>query len=204
MASSKPVGRPMKFATVQGLKQKIDEYFGDCDPHIGQKQVWMKKVDGKGYWATEEIITEQRPYTITGLALALDTNRHTLLNYQEREHYPADLDDDIATEFINTIAQAKLRCHQYAEDHLFTGRNAAGAMFSLKNNYDWVDESQVKHSGTISEDLDSLEEAEKAKTEVSEQAAAELQKIDEVKDGEPRPEAEKQVVEADTPIQNKE
>jgi hypothetical protein len=100
-------GRPPKFNSVEELQDKIDEYFQECDE-------------------------KSRPRTITGLALALDTTRETLLDYQDKDEYSY------------TIKKAKLRCENFAEEHLFSGRNVAGAIFNLKNNYSrWVDRQEI-------------------------------------------------------------
>jgi hypothetical protein len=195
--------RPMKFVSVQGLQQRIDEYFGECDPHRSTRSVWVQGVNGtKGYWAEENCITDQKPYTITGLALALDTNRQTLLNYQNPEHYPSDLDDEIVNDLIDTVSRAKLKCEQFAEQHLYTGKSPAGAMFNLKNNHAWVDKSEVEHSGTVADDLSDLENDEGNK----EVAAAAAKALEEQQNGDNKqgPEAEKQVVAADAPVQNQE
>lgn len=100
------VGRPLKFKSAEELKEKIGQYF--------------KKMDA-----------EKRPYSITGLALELDTSRETLLNYEQKQ------------EFFDTIKRAKLRCENFAEEKLFTARNVTGAIFNLKNNYGWVDRQEV-------------------------------------------------------------
>jgi len=106
-------GRPLKFKTVNDIKEKIDKYFKDCG----------------------EI---NRPLTITGLALALDTNRETLLRYENKND-----------EFYDTIKKAKLMCENFAEEKLF-GNNVAGVIFNLKNNYRWVDENKVEVQGNVS------------------------------------------------------
>jgi hypothetical protein len=107
--SDKKLGRPLKFKTVGEMQEKIDAYFKECDE-------------------------KDKPYTITGLALALDTTRDLLLDYQ----YNRD-------EFSDTIKRAKLKCENYAEMHLFKGKNGVvGAIFNLKNNYSrWVDKQEV-------------------------------------------------------------
>lgn len=106
MTSSKPtVGRPLKFKSVSELQEKITEYFKLCD-------------------------LTNRPYTITGLAVHLDTSRETILEYEARD------------EFVDTIKRAKLICHQYAEEKLYTNSQVAGIIFSLKNNYGWKDKTE--------------------------------------------------------------
>ena len=91
------------------------------------------------------------PPTITGLALALDTTRQTFIDYEGRDA------------FTDTIKKAKLRCENYAEIQLFRGRNVAGVIFNMKNNYGWKDKRQHEHDGTMMIDL--LDELEGDDTE---------------------------------------
>jgi len=96
------VGRPLKFETVEILEKKINEYFNSTDIKM---------------------------WTITGLALALDTDRITLINYEEKP------------EFINTIRKAKLMVeHSYELDLKKDGKT--GTIFALKN-FDWSDKTET-------------------------------------------------------------
>lgn len=95
-------GRPRKFSNSEIMQKKIDDYFAFCDENY-------------------------KPYTICGLALALDVDRDTILNYQKER------------DFFGTIKKAKLKCEKYAEECLYTGKNVAGVIFNLKNNYGWKD-----------------------------------------------------------------
>ncbi len=106
-----PGGRPHKFQTLKDLEQAIDAFFKDCDK--------------KG-----------RPYTVTGLALALDTTRETLLDYEKNNPKLA--------EFSDAIKRAKLRVQNYAEIQLF-GRNPTGPIFALKN-FGWRDKQEIDHT----------------------------------------------------------
>jgi hypothetical protein len=103
-----PEGRPPKFNSLPELEQKIEKFFQDCD-------------------------TSGEPYTITGLALALDTNRQTLINYENKD------------EFFDTIKKAKTKVEQYAEKRLYTGQ-AAGPIFALKN-FGWTDKNETALTG---------------------------------------------------------
>lgn len=102
-----PVGRPPKYNNVEELQELIDEYFENCD-------------------------LQDRPYTMAGLALALNLSRQGLLEYSNK------------TEYSDAINAAKLRCHRYSEEYLYSGKAAAGAIFSLKNNYGWKDKTEVE------------------------------------------------------------
>lgn len=135
----RPVGRPLKFETVQELDLAIQNYFAECDPHTAKALVETGR-DSKGnmLFDTRTILTEQRPYTMSGLARALGISRQTLLDYSGRQ------------EFLDSIAMAKQRCEEYAEGQLY-GPYANGAKFNLINNYrgkhqDWADKHEVDHT----------------------------------------------------------
>ena len=81
----------------------------------------------------EECAQSETIPTVTGLALSLETTRRTLLDYQVKDEY------------AHAIKMAKVRIEAGIEQHLLRGRNAAGAIFNLKNNFGWKD--QVEHVG---------------------------------------------------------
>ena len=95
-------GRPLKFKTLPELEKVIDKYFQD---------------------------TPIDEWTITGLALALDTSRKVLCEYEDKD------------EFSNTIKKAKLIVENgYEIDLKKHGR--AGTIFALKN-FDWKDRNET-------------------------------------------------------------
>ena len=101
-----PGGRPLKFKTPEIMQELIDKYF---------------KSKPRSEW------------TITGLALALDTDRITLINYEGKP------------EFINTIKKAKMMVEDSYEDDLKkSGRT--GTIFALKN-FGWADTQKLEHTG---------------------------------------------------------
>lgn len=131
-----PGGRPPKFKSVEELQAKIDAYFESCF------EEWWEEVrdsDGNTKWVPKldrhgNIVKYQKePFTITGLALFLDTTRETLMDYEKKPN------------FSDTIKQAKARIENYAEKQLFdkTARNMTGIIFNLKNNYGWTDKQEV-------------------------------------------------------------
>lgn len=107
--------------------------------HPGGRPLKFKTVEELEYkielWLSERK-NQKLPLTITSLAVYLDTSRETLLDYEDKDEYS------------DAIKKAKMLCHQYAEDALFreTGQ-VAGAIFSLKNNYDWRDKSELDLGG---------------------------------------------------------
>ncbi len=98
-------GRPLKFETVEDLNAAVDKYFTE---------------------------TKEEEWTITGLALALDTSRETLINYEERPEY------------FDTIKKAKEKVHNaYEKDLRRKGRS--GDIFALKN-FGWTDRQEIDHT----------------------------------------------------------
>lgn len=134
---TKPFGRPLKFETVEQLDRAIDAYLGECAPHVVKVLVKKQKADGGHYWAEDEEMSDQRPITITGAAMALGTIRRTLLGYKERP------------DFLPSIERLLSACERYAEEQLFNGSAANGAKFNLTNNYGWVDKQAIDHGGEI-------------------------------------------------------
>ena len=106
-------GRPLKFKSRKELQEAVDRYFAMC------------KEEGEGE-------------TLTGLALALDTTRETLLDYEKRD------------EFSDTVKRAKLRIEHAYEKRLIA-RGNGGDIFALKQ-FGWKDktEQSINVSGEMS------------------------------------------------------
>jgi hypothetical protein len=128
----RPVGRPPMFESAEQMQKLIDAYFEECDgkPFLDKDGIPVRNKDGK------VIRDDRRPYTITGLALALGfTSRQALLNYEGKE------------EFVDTITRAKARVERYAEERLYDNHGANGAKFSLANNFKgWSEKQQIEGS----------------------------------------------------------
>jgi hypothetical protein len=111
------VGRPLKYKTVEEIQPLIDSYFKE---------------------------TPESEWTVTGLALALDTSRDILIDYEGRG------------KFSNAIKKAKDMVHNaYEKDLRKKGRS--GDIFALKN-FGWKDEKQIDANVnmTMSKLLDEL------------------------------------------------
>jgi hypothetical protein len=101
-------GRPLKFNSAEEMQTAINQYFAKCD-------------------------AEDRPYTVSGLAVALDTNRQTLINYEDKD------------EFFDTIKKAKAKIEAYNEEMLYNKNiPTTGVIFNLKNNYGWKDKQEIE------------------------------------------------------------
>lgn len=101
-------GRPLKYKSVKAMQEDIDKYFAECDE--------------KG-----------KPYTVSGLAYALGTNRQTLINYEDKE------------QFFDTIKDAKAKIELFNEELLYDKNvSTTGVIFNLKNNYGWKDKQEIE------------------------------------------------------------
>lgn len=118
-------GRPPKYKNKEELQEAIDKYFKSCYAPLEEGQ------DPDSY---REAL---RPLTIGGLAVSIGMCRESLLNYAKDE------------EFFSTIKKAKDIVHAWAEERLFAGGQVAGCIFNLKNNYGWVDKTEVDKNTTL-------------------------------------------------------
>ena len=128
-------GRPAYFETVEEMQKLIDDYFKKCDGEI------LTDVDGVAILDKYDrpIMVGQKPYTITGLTLALGfTSRQSLLNYQDKD------------EFMDAITRAKLQVEDYANTRLYDKDGVQGSKFTLINNFEGYNDKQaVEHSGEV-------------------------------------------------------
>jgi hypothetical protein len=90
------------------------------------------------------------PLTITGLAIALETSRETLMNYEKKD------------EFFDAVKSIKLVCENYAERALL-GKNPTGPIFALKN-YGWRDKREIEHTGDLPFNLTIVQRNERRDT----------------------------------------
>ena len=107
---------------------------------IGRPRKWNSPEEmyqaGLDYFARQD--AAERPYTITGLARALDMTRQGLLEYQARGNFSA------AVKALKGIVEERVE-----ERLMGGGGNIAGPIFWLKNNGagGWVDKQEVKTEG---------------------------------------------------------
>jgi len=127
-----PGGRPLKFSSPEMLQEKIDAYFKYCDEYTEEKYV-------KDVGAVK--IKSPRAYLVSGLAVWLDTSRETLLNYE-----------DDRPEYSDTIKRAKAKCLQDSESRLFHDFTP-GVIFSMKNNWHFVDKTEIDNNITLPSEI---------------------------------------------------
>lgn len=118
-----------KFNDPKQLKEDIENFFNECKE-------------------------ENRVPTITGLAVYLDTTRLTLLDYENQ--IIKTLDNNIKEEIANTIKKAKQRVQAEYEQALFDRGKTTGAIFTLKNNFNWADKQEIVQTTNNKADLSGL------------------------------------------------
>jgi len=123
-----PAHRPLKYKSVEEIKKVIDEYFNWCNNRL--VKIWDDKKQ------VELMVCSPAPYTMSGLARRLGLSRQGLLDYSNRD------------EFLDTIKEARERVHEDVETRLME-RQATGAIFNLKNNFGWKDETKVDNEVTL-------------------------------------------------------
>lgn len=144
-------GRPLKFQSVAELQGAIDNYFESLTEQA--YDMWGNPLKDKE--TGKPLKKKTKVATITGLAVALKTTRETLLDYENGLHDGKDeslSDEQIAEneqikDFSDTIKEAKLRIYEDTEQQLYRGK-PTGAIFSLKNNYGWVDKTITETTPT--------------------------------------------------------
>lgn len=126
-------GRPPKFERPSDMADAIQKYLNSCfRPMInGFGQPVKDPITGK------IVFQQYKPYTISGMAAALNMSRETLLQYGKDER------------FAEIVERAKRFVEQSTEEILLSGQSQKGAAFSLKNNFGWRDTSEVKNDTTV-------------------------------------------------------
>lgn len=111
------MSRPLKYTDIEKVKAIIEAYFTDCD-------------------------NRQAPYTLIGLANALDVNRITLYRYRDYKLIDNTDIQDVQTltqetkiQLCNIISHAVDKIEQYTVEKLMDKDSYKGAQFLLACNY---------------------------------------------------------------------
>ena len=129
-----PGGRPKQWQDPVKMQEAVDAYFAKCDE--GRTFTIIKK--GEPVEVHRKI-----PYTVAGLALALDfTSRQSLLNYSD------------LPEFMDIITRAKLRIEQDNVQGGMLGEYESKITgLNLASNYGYTTRSEVDLKSQSIEDI---------------------------------------------------
>lgn len=127
-----PPGRPPKYETPEEMQKVIDEYFHA----LKLKQCILAGVDREMTEEELELVDsmDESVPTVSGLAYRLGMSRQALCDYEGKE------------QFLDTIKRAKQRIEISLENRL-AGNNVTGAIFNLKNNFQWKDKTEQSIGG---------------------------------------------------------
>ena len=94
----------------------------------------------------EECKRENKYPVVSMLAYRLGIDRHTLLKYERSidEGTLVTLDDSVKASIVTSIKKHKAYIEGQYEDRLLNdARSPIGTLFTLKNNYGWVDKQEI-------------------------------------------------------------
>jgi hypothetical protein len=121
-----------RIQTAVEAQSRMDKYFKDCEK-------------------------KKRPLTIAGLVNALGLiSRQSLLNYENEEKH-TDISKEEKLLIVDTIKRARMKVEQYLEENLINGKQVAGTIFNMKNNFGYIDRTDLQHGGNIIFEIEGLE-----------------------------------------------
>ena len=115
-----PAGRPKKWKSPKELQDQIDAFYEWC-------------------------AANDKRITVSRLAWWLEVDRNTLRRYEKADEFNwlSSISEEERQEFSRTIKEAKRRIESEYEELLYTKGSNTGAIFTLKNNYGWVDKQEI-------------------------------------------------------------
>jgi hypothetical protein len=138
-------GRPNIYTNPVEMQRLVDLYFLACRVHL-EMQVLDEPKDRLEGLPTDDLLViddiEDVYPTISGLAYTLDMTTETLRTYALKD------------EFSATVKKAKQRVEMSLEQRL-SSKAVIGSIFSLKNNFNWKDKTEVANThrlGDVSDD----------------------------------------------------
>lgn len=127
-------GRPLAFPTEEKLRKEVDKYFDKCD-------------------------SNERPYTVEGLAKALKVTRKTLINYES-----------YSERFLHILQEAKDKINEQRIVYGLRGDYKEGLVRFLLSNQGYDSEQRINvTTQPISFNEISIEQHEKLLNDLKEQ-----------------------------------
>lgn len=129
MGAGRPYGT-FKFDSLEELENGISDYFNGQD-------------------------AKEKPYTLEGLALALNITPQTLCNYGSKDYADG--------KYFEAINRARIKCINYASERLYDKNGANGAKFYLTNNAErmnglkYSDKQEFSVSADVQPDITELD-----------------------------------------------
>ena len=143
----------IKWASPEQLQKKIDEYFESCYDYIYDRKSGSFVTKPDGTYLRGLV----KPFTTTGLAMAIGMDRTMLLAYSEDEinalGFPTDEDYEGPT-YGEIARAARNRIQEFAETRLFDRDGFNGGKFVLDCSFDWVGRKELAEIAKMKKELE--------------------------------------------------
>lgn len=167
-------GQPRSWKTTAQLQKDMDAYFASCfeeqwvDQPIRNEETGQAEKDDKGNYIMKpvKVITQVKPFTVTGMCVFLNVHKDTLLVY-ERGEYDTETD-----KYSDIVKAAKLKVESQLEEKLHYDVRHTGLIFVLKNKFGWKDQKAVDLTTDGDKIIPHLSPVEQERIENAEKLAA--------------------------------
>lgn len=130
-------GQKSAFNSPIKLQEAVDEYFDSCFGFMYDKNGNIK-YDRNG----EPIRYQNKPFTVSGLALAIGVSTKTLNRYCTG-NFDIEFDDDPMTKtYKQILVEAKQKIESFAESRLYDKEGQLGARFVLDSSFGWCTQKE--------------------------------------------------------------
>lgn len=136
-------GDRKKFPTPYHLKVRCDEYFASCyGAEKDRKGNLIRDDDGK------PVVSQLRPFTISGLARHLGVKTSLLKRYHDGVY--DDPGFDVSDEQFSTVLDNAIqKVEQYVEEQLYSKDTSFGAKFCLTTAFSWTTPKEVAEINSL-------------------------------------------------------
>lgn len=130
-------GQKPAFNSPEKLQKQVDAYFDGCFGFMYDKNGNLK-YDKNG----EPIRYQNKPFTVSGLALAIGVTTRTLNRYCLGTFDSDMLGDEDLTSYKQILMKAKQRIESFAESQLYDRNGSNGARFVLDSSFGWTTQKE--------------------------------------------------------------
>ena len=130
-------GQKPAFNSPEKLQKQVDAYFDSCFGFMYDKNGNLK-YDKNG----DPIRYQNKPFTVSGLALAVGVATNTLNRYCSGTFDPDMSEDENLTTYKKILVKAKQRIEAFAESQLYDRNGSNGARFVLDSSFGWTTQKE--------------------------------------------------------------
>ncbi len=130
-------GSRQAFNSPEKLQKAVDAYFDSCYGFMYDGNGNMK-YDRNG----EPIRYQNKPFTVSGLALGIGVSTSTLNRYASGNFDEDMLGDENLSSYKKILRKAKQKVENYAESRLYDKDGTAGARFVLDSSFGWTTQKE--------------------------------------------------------------